>query len=119
MITGSKARLFFISLIFLLAAQAHLLAQETWITARILNTEQEVDLGYTILKISAYELVAIEISARLKMPSYAFIKLGKEMGAKFTFGTNNIDSKLGNLTYCLEAIEACGLETADMWVPGW
>jgi len=63
--------------------------------------------------------VAIEISARLKMPSYAFIRLGKEMGAKFTFGTNNIDSKLGNLTYCLEAIDACGLETVDMWVPGW
>jgi hypothetical protein len=63
--------------------------------------------------------VAIEISARLKMPSYTFVKLGKEMGVKFTFGTNNINSKLGNLTYCLEAIEACGLTTDDMWVPGW
>lgn len=63
--------------------------------------------------------VAIEISARLKMPNFEFIKLGREMGVKFTFGTNNIDSKLGNLTYCLEAIEACGLTTDDMWVPGW
>ena len=63
--------------------------------------------------------VAIEISARLKMPSYTFVKLGKEMGVKFTFGTNNINSKLGNLTYCLEAIEACGLTRDDMWVPGW
>ena len=63
--------------------------------------------------------VAIEISARLKMPSYTFVKLGKEMGVKFTFGTNNIDSKLGNLSYCLEAIEECGLDRGDMWVPGW
>jgi len=63
--------------------------------------------------------VAIEISARLKMPSYTFVKLGKEMGVKFTFGTNNIDSKLGNLTYCLEAIDECGLDRGDMWVPGW
>jgi hypothetical protein len=63
--------------------------------------------------------VAIEISARLKMPSYTFVKLGKEMGVKFTFGTNNINSKLGNLTYCLEAIEECGLTRDDMWVPGW
>jgi len=63
--------------------------------------------------------VAIEISARLKMPSYTFVKLGREMGVKFTFGTNNINSKLGNLTYCMEAIEECGLTTADMWVPGY
>jgi hypothetical protein len=63
--------------------------------------------------------IAIEISARLKMPNYAFIRLGKEMGAKFTFGTNNIDSNLGHLEYCLEAIEACGLTAADMWVPGY
>jgi hypothetical protein len=63
--------------------------------------------------------IAIEISARLKMPNFAFIRLGKEMGVKFTFGTNNIDSNLGNLEYCLEAIRACGLETDDMWVPGY
>jgi hypothetical protein len=63
--------------------------------------------------------IAIEISARLKMPNYAFIKLGKEMGAKFTFGTNNVDSNLGNLEYCLQAIEVCGLTASDMWVPGY
>jgi len=63
--------------------------------------------------------VAIEISARLKMPSYTFIKLGREMGVKFTFGTNNIDSQLGNLDYCLIAIDSCGLTTPDMWVPGY
>lgn len=63
--------------------------------------------------------VAIEISARLKMPNFAFVKLGKEMGVKFTFGTNNVDSKLGNLDYCLQAIDECGLTPDDMWVPGW
>jgi hypothetical protein len=61
--------------------------------------------------------IAIEISARLKMPNFAFIKLGKEMGVKFTFGTNNIDSTLGHLEYCLEVIRECGLEPGDMWVP--
>jgi hypothetical protein len=63
--------------------------------------------------------IAIEISARLKMPNFDFIRLGKEMGVKFTFGTNNVDSNLGHLEYCLEAIESCGLETKDMWVPGY
>jgi len=63
--------------------------------------------------------VAIEISARLKMPNFDFIRLGKEMGVKFTFGTNNINSQLGHLEYCLEAIEECGLEPENMWVPGY
>ncbi len=63
--------------------------------------------------------VAIEISARLKMPNFDFIRLGKDMGVKFTFGTNNINSQLGHLEYCLEAIEECGLEPSDMWVPGY
>jgi hypothetical protein len=53
------------------------------------------------------------------MPSYNFVRLGKEMGVKFTFGTNNIDSNLGHLEYCLEAIRACGLDAEDMWVPGY
>ena len=61
--------------------------------------------------------VAIEISARLKLPSFEFIKLAKEKGVKFTFGTNNVDENLGHLEYCMEAIEKCGLTPLDMWVP--
>ena len=61
--------------------------------------------------------VAIEISARLKMPSFEFIKLAKEKGVKFTFGTNNVDNNLGYLEYCMQAIDACGLTPTDMWIP--
>ncbi|MFC2126121.1 family 16 glycoside hydrolase [Bacteroidota bacterium] len=61
--------------------------------------------------------IAIEISARLKMPNFEFIKLAKEKGVKFTFGTNNIDNNLGHLEYCLQVLEECGLTPADMWVP--
>jgi len=61
--------------------------------------------------------IAIEISARLKLPSFEFIKLAKENGVKFTFGTNNLDKNLGYLEYCLQAIEECDLTPTDMWVP--
>ena len=61
--------------------------------------------------------VAIEISARLKLPNFEFIKLAKEKGVKFTFGTNNVDNNLGHLEYCLQAMEECGITPTDMWVP--
>jgi histidinol phosphatase-like PHP family hydrolase len=61
--------------------------------------------------------IAIEISARLKLPSFEFIRLAKEKGVKFTFGTNNVDNNLGYLEYCLQTIDECGLTPTDMWVP--
>ena len=45
--------------------------------------------------------------------------MAKEMGAKFTFGTNNIDGSLGHLAYGLQAIKECGLEPYDIWLPGY
>jgi histidinol phosphatase-like PHP family hydrolase len=62
--------------------------------------------------------VAMEISARLRIPSFEFIRLAKENGLKFTFGTNNVDPNLGYDEYCLQAIDSCGLTPEDMWVPG-
>jgi histidinol phosphatase-like PHP family hydrolase len=61
--------------------------------------------------------VAIEINARYRLPSPAFIKLAKSKGAKFSFGTNNGDRDLGQLEYCLEMIKECGLTAADMFTP--
>jgi len=61
--------------------------------------------------------VAIEINARYRLPSVAFIKRAKRAGVKFTFGTNNSDKRLGRLEYCLEMIDACHLTADDMFVP--
>jgi 6-phosphogluconolactonase (cycloisomerase 2 family) len=63
--------------------------------------------------------VAIEINARYRLPSLAFIKRAKAAGVKFTFGTNNGGrNDLGHLAYGLEAIRECGLSSADLFVPG-
>jgi hypothetical protein len=62
--------------------------------------------------------VAFEINNRRKIPSQPFIQRAKDAGVKFTFGTNNGDADdLGNLDYCIEMVEACGLQPADMWHP--
>ena len=60
---------------------------------------------------------AIEINARYRIPSVNFIKLARQAGAKFAFGTNNGDRELGHLEYSLDVAEQCGLTIDDMFVP--
>jgi hypothetical protein len=63
--------------------------------------------------------VAIEIGARYRLPSEAFLRLAKARGAKFTFGTNNGGADdLGDWSYPLEMQRKLGLKWTDMLVPG-
>ncbi len=61
--------------------------------------------------------VAIEINARYRIPSMAFIKRAKKAGAKFSFGTNNSGRELGHLEYCRRMARECGLTIKDMFSP--
>ena len=62
--------------------------------------------------------VALEINARYKIPSIAFIKKAKAAGIKFSFGTNNTkNDDLYRLEYCLEVIKEAGLTADDMFMP--
>jgi hypothetical protein len=63
--------------------------------------------------------VAIEINARYKIPSEAFLRLAKSKGAKFTFGTNNAGANdLGDWSYPLDMQKKLDLKWQDMFVPG-
>jgi hypothetical protein len=62
--------------------------------------------------------IAIEINNRYRLPSEKFIRLAKKNGAKFAFGTNNADSNMGDLNWCLLMKERCGLKEGDMFRPG-
>jgi hypothetical protein len=63
--------------------------------------------------------VAIEINARYKIPSEAFLRLAKAKGAKFTFGTNNAGANdLGDWSYPLEMQKRLDLKWQNMFVPG-
>jgi len=62
---------------------------------------------------------AIEINARYRIPSEAFLRLARSKGAKFTFGTNNAGANdLGDWSYPLDMQKKLGLEWQDMFVPG-
>ena len=70
-----------------------------------------------VVAAAAKKGVAIEINARRKIPSPAFLKLAKQAGVKFTFGTNNGDKDIGRLDYCLQMVDELGLKWQDMWMP--
>lgn len=61
--------------------------------------------------------VALEINASSQWPHDRFIRLAKEMGAKFSFGTNNFDAKPISMRRCLEAILRHGLTAEQVYVP--
>lgn len=68
-----------------------------------------------VVKVLAENNIALEINARYKIPNAEMIKMAKEAGVKFTFGTNNTGRDLGKLEYCLEMIQECGLTPNDMF----
>lgn len=68
-----------------------------------------------VIKVLADNGVALEINARYKTPNAEMIKMAKEAGVKFSFGTNNTGRDLGQLEYCLQMIEECKLTPNDMF----
>jgi hypothetical protein len=62
--------------------------------------------------------IGMEINNRYRIPSRAFIMMGKQAGVKFSCGTNNAGAKdLGRNEYCVEMIEACDLRAEHFWSP--
>ena len=70
-----------------------------------------------VLDVMKKHSIALEINPRYKIPSMKIIRMAKERGLKFTFGTNNVDANFGKLEYCIEAIEQCGITPEDLWFP--
>lgn len=70
-----------------------------------------------VIRAAVANNIAIEINSRFRIPSPAFIKLAKQMGCKFTFGTNNPAADLGTCEYSRQMITECGLTKDDMFIP--
>jgi histidinol phosphatase-like PHP family hydrolase len=68
-----------------------------------------------VVKVLADNNIALEINARYKTPKAVMIKMAKAAGVKFAFGTNNTGRDLGQLQYCLEMIQECGLTPNDIF----
>ena len=61
--------------------------------------------------------VAIEINSRYRLPSMSFLKMARNAGAKFSFGSNIHGLDAGKLDYCVEAANELGLTKDDIFVP--
>jgi histidinol phosphatase-like PHP family hydrolase len=61
--------------------------------------------------------VALEIPARSEYPHDRFIRMAKEMGAKFSFGSNNFDDLPIDMSRCFKAIDQFDLAKEDLYVP--
>jgi histidinol phosphatase-like PHP family hydrolase len=94
----------------------------TFLPAEIADQYDELWTDERIQKVAkalAESKVALEINNRYRIPSAKFIKIAKEAGVKFTFGTNNGGANdLGRMDYAIEMISECDLRPQDMWVPG-
>ena len=60
--------------------------------------------------------VAFEINSVYQYPKIPFIKMAKEAGAKFSFGSNGHRlQEISNYSYCYEMVKECGLTSDDFF----
>ncbi len=103
-----------------LAEPITILANPTYLPAPV---EQLYDKLWTdsrmrqIIRAAIDNNVALEINARSGLPHDRFIRMAKEMGAKFSFGTNNFKGDPIDMTRCFEAVDRYRLTKDDMYVP--
>jgi histidinol phosphatase-like PHP family hydrolase len=61
--------------------------------------------------------VAIEINSNYRLPRVAFLKMAKQDGARFSFGSNIHGLDVGKLDYCVEVVKELGLKREDIFTP--
>jgi len=72
-----------------------------------------------VVEALARNQVALELNDRYRLPGAAFVRMAKENGVKFTFGTNNAGAEdLRRSEYGLRMVKECGLRWQDFWMPG-
>jgi histidinol phosphatase-like PHP family hydrolase len=61
--------------------------------------------------------VAIEISSSLCLPKLLWLKMAKEAGVRFSFGSNIRGPEVGKMDYCVEMAKKLGLTREQMFTP--
>ena len=97
-----------------------ILANPTYLPAAIADRYDSLWTEERMRKLIAKAVargIALEIQAESSFPRPKFLRLAKEMGAKFSFGTNNFDARPKDLSRWLEAIVWLNLGPNDIWNP--
>ena len=61
--------------------------------------------------------IAVEINDMAHTPDERFIRMAREQGLKFTFGSDSRNADAGRLAYCKSVARQCGLTAADFYLP--
>ncbi len=61
--------------------------------------------------------IAFEINDMSHTPHEEFIRMAKEQGLKFTFGSDSRNNNAGRLAYCKRVATKCGLKADDFYIP--
>jgi len=61
--------------------------------------------------------IAFEINDMSHTPHEEFIRMAKEQGLKFTFGSDSRNNNAGRLVYCKQVARKCGLKADDFFAP--
>jgi histidinol phosphatase-like PHP family hydrolase len=97
-----------------------ILANPTWLPKAV---EKQYDLLWTpkrfqkIVDAAVKHGVAMEINSQYRIPRLPLLRMAKEAGVKFSFGSNIRGPDVGKLDYCVEMIGVLGLKPADMFRP--
>lgn len=70
-----------------------------------------------IAQAAARRGVALEISAGYRLPKLPFLRIARECGVKFSFGTNGRYPHMGRIDYCLQMARELALGANDVFVP--
>jgi len=70
-----------------------------------------------VVEAAVRNTVALEISSSFRLPRASFLRIAKDAGVKFTFGSNGRYPRMGLLEYSGQMARELGLTKADMFVP--
>jgi histidinol phosphatase-like PHP family hydrolase len=97
-----------------------ILANTTWLPAGMLEHWELYWTAPRMQKVIDAALkygIALEISSGFKLPKLPFLKLAKNAGAKFSFGSNGHYPNMARLDYSFEMARQLDLKPANMFTP--
>ena len=71
----------------------------------------------TLISAAKPRNIAFEINDMSHTPHEEFIRMAKDQGLKFTFGSDSRNQNAGRLTYCKDVARKCGLTATDFFNP--
>jgi histidinol phosphatase-like PHP family hydrolase len=101
-------------------APIDILANTSWLPAPLADEYDRFWTEARIQKVAGTAVkhkVALEISTGFKLPNLRFLRIAKDVGVKFSLGSNGRYPKMGLLDFSIDMARQLGLTRADMFTP--